>query len=199
MASAQVGLPFKTNQSIMAKKIQSKLDPYAEPLAAMEEEIPPKTLAEMQAWLAGQEVAVSVSAIGRFLEARRSERAHERALRLVVNGSKEGKELNRAFAKHPEPQLELIIRLSKVLILQLATEGVADRKLLRLSDRLSRTAIEFIKAGTHARFREIELSHAERRLKISEEKAAAFDQARDVRESTLSPEEQRRRLKEILK
>jgi hypothetical protein len=32
MAPAQVGLPFKTNQSIMAKKIQSKLDAYAEQL-----------------------------------------------------------------------------------------------------------------------------------------------------------------------
>jgi len=47
--------------------------------------------------------------------------------------------------------------------------------------------------------KEAELSLDQRRVILLEKKAAAFDQAKAVIEAQLSPEEQRKRLKEILK
>lgn len=52
---------------------------------------------------------------------------------------------------------------------------------------------------TKAKLDERKVQVSERRQTMMEKKAAAFDQAKDVIASELSPEEQRKRLKEILK
>lgn len=148
----------------MAKKIASKLDRYAEQLAAMEAETPPKTLREMQAWLAEEGVRAEQSTIGRFLESLRSARSQESILRLVVTGRQHCEEIDSALKKNPAPQLETLINLFKVLVMQLTSKGAVQPKLLPLADQLSRTAIEFISGQTKAAFKERELAMAEQKF-----------------------------------
>lgn len=52
---------------------------------------------------------------------------------------------------------------------------------------------------TKAAQKERQLDQQDRKIKLLEKKAAAFDQAKQVVDSKLTPEEQRQRLKEILK
>lgn len=171
----------------MSKKIESKLDQFHEQLVTLESE--GKTLLEMQKWLHEEGVAVAQSTISRFLESARSSAAQERILQLVVSGAQHCAEVDRAFSKNPAPELETLIKLFKVLIMKLTTQGAADLEQLRMADQLSRTAIEFISGQTKANFKRIELEQAERKLKIAEEKARQADAARQVTESKLTPSE----------
>ena len=147
----------------MPKKIESKLDRYAESLQAMERENPPKTLAEMQSWLAQEGVTVVQSTISRFLESLRSSQAQERVLEMVVSGSAQCDEVDQAFAKHPEPQLETLIKLFKTLIFQLTVKGAADPEMLSLANTLTQTVCDFISGQTKAAFKERELTLDERK------------------------------------
>ena len=171
----------------MSKQAKSVLDRYAEQLLEMD--AAGKTLAEMLAWLKEEACTVSLSTISRWLESARSSAAQERILNLVATGSAQCTELDKAFAKNPAPELDMLIKLFKVLILKLTTQGQADTKLLQLADQLSRTAIEFINGQTKAAFKRVELEQAERKLQIIEKKAAAFDAAQKVAVSELTSEE----------
>lgn len=151
----------------MPKKIESKLDRYQEQLLEMESATPPKTLADMQQWLAQEGVVVVQSTIGRFLESLRSRRAQERVLGLVATGSQQCKELDSAFAKNPAPQLETLIKLFKTLIMQLTLKGAAAPELLSLANHLTMTVCEFISGQTKAAFKERELTLDERKYQES--------------------------------
>jgi DNA-binding phage protein len=147
----------------MPKKIASKLDRFAETLVAMESEEPPKTLRAMQVFLEGEGVNVEQSTIGRFLSSLRSAREQEELLQMVATGSQQCQEIDAAFAKNPAPQLETVIRVFKVLIMQLATKGKTSPELLSMSNNLARTAIEFISGQTKAAFKEREIRLAEQK------------------------------------
>jgi len=172
----------------MAKKIESKLDQFGATLLEMDAQH--KTLAEMLAWLKEKSCTVVASTLSRWLESARSQVSQERLLNLVASGSQQCADLEQAFSKNPAPELETLIKLFKVLILNLTTRAEADPKLLQLADQLSRTALEYINGQTKARFKQTELEQAERKLQISERKAAAFDAAQQVTvNSKLTPEQ----------
>ncbi len=180
----------------MAKKIESKLDRYAEQLSAMEAE--GKTLAEMQAWLKAEACAISLSGLSRWLESARSARSQERFLTLVATGGRQCQELDAAFKKNPEPGIATLIKMFQVIILKLNIEGSANPENLKLADQLSRTALEFINGQTRAEFKRVELDQAERKLKLSEQKAAQADQAKGILQSKdLSEEQKRQRMLEL--
>jgi hypothetical protein len=143
----------------MSKQIKSKLDPFAETLLSMNDE--GKTLGEIVAWLKQEGVSVSFSRLSEFLESLRSARSQKQILGDIVSGSAKCREIDEAFRKNPAPELESIIKLLKVLIMQLATSGLADKESLKLADQFTRTALEFISGQTKAIFKEREVSLAE--------------------------------------
>ncbi|MDE2105326.1 MAG: hypothetical protein KGL39_49325 [Patescibacteria group bacterium] len=104
----------------------------------------------MQQWLAAEGVTADTSTIGRFLESLRSQRAQERILQLVASGSAQCQEVDRAFAKNPEPQLESLIKLLKTLIFQLTIKGAADPDALSLANQLTTTVCNFVSSQTKA-------------------------------------------------
>lgn len=181
----------------MPKQPKSKLDQHAATLLDMDAQ--KKTLAEMLAWLREEGVTCSASTLSRFLESQRQEQLEKQLLARISSGARQVEEMEKEFRKNPAPELETIIKLHRVLSLQLATQSQANPELIKLADQLTRTALEYTSGKTKAAQKEIELKQSERKLQILEKKAAAFDQAKEVISSKLSPEEQKKRLKEILK
>jgi hypothetical protein len=114
----------------MAKKIESKLDRYAEALAEMERDT--KTLKEMQAWLADEGVAVDQSTISRFLESQRQLLLQEKLLGQIASGAKQCQEVEKEFGEHPAPELETLIKLQRVILLNLSTQANANPEMLEL-------------------------------------------------------------------
>jgi hypothetical protein len=151
----------------MSKKIESKLDRYAEQLLEMESSTPPKTLAEMQRWLADEGVTVVQSTISRFLGSLRSQRSQERLLELVTSGAKRCEEVDAAFAANPAPQLESLIKLFKALIFDLTTKGALQPELLNLANNLTVTVCGYLSGQTKAAFKERELTIEEQKFSES--------------------------------
>jgi len=143
------------------KARESKLDQYAASLADLEAE--KKTLKEMQAWLAEEGCVISTSTLSDYLAGQRQARLQDKLLARIANGAQQVKSVEKQFGDNPAPGLEMLIKLHRVLTLQLATQGNADPEMLKLADQLLRTAMEFASGQTKA-------AHKERELKLAEEK-----------------------------
>ena len=152
----------------------------------------------MQAWLKAEGVSVATSTLSSFMSSQRDRRCQETLLQQIASGAEQVKEVEAQFGKSPAPELETLIKLHRVLILQLSTQGNADPEFLRLADQLMRTAMEFVSGQTKARQKETELQQSERKLVLIEKKAAAFDSAKGVMEDKeLSDEQKRARMHEL--
>jgi hypothetical protein len=145
----------------MSKHRESKLDQYAKSLADMEAEN--KTLAEMLAWLKDEGVRCSASTLSRFLESQRTSRLQDRLLERIATGARHVQEVEKQFQKHPAPELDTLIKLHRDLIFHLSTHGVANPDFVKLADQLTNTVLQAISAQTKARFKEREVSLAERK------------------------------------
>ena len=154
----------------MSKQRESKLDQHAATLAEME--LAKKTLAEMVAWLKEEGITCSLSTLSRFLESQRSRRLQSSLLAQIASGAQQCKEVEKEFGKNPAPELETLIKLHRVLILNLTTQGNADPELLKLADQLTRTALEFVSGRTKAAFKERELTLAEDKFQFDAAKLA---------------------------
>jgi hypothetical protein len=143
----------------MAKKIESKLDRYADTLMAMDAE--KKTLEHMRLWLKEEGVVVDKSTIGRFLESGRQSQLEDKLLVQISSGARQSEAVKKEFGKNPPPELEMLIKLHQVLIMQLSTQGNANPKFLILADQMLRTVMEMVSGQTKAKFKERELALAE--------------------------------------
>lgn len=179
------------------KPRESKLDRYAEQLAELEAE--KKTLVEMQAWLKAEGCSVSLGRISSFLAAQRQERLHQELFGMIATGARMNKDLDVAFEQNPAPEIERLIQVSKTLIATLQVQGLANPDMLTLANAMQKTVLDYASGKTRAELEVRKLEQQERKIVLLEKKAAAFDQAKDVISSTMTPEEQRQRLKEILK
>lgn len=122
----------------------SKLDKFAERLDewfGLEK----RTLAEVRDLLATEGCVVSCSRLSDWWQQREASRLQERLLGQITSGARQCKEVERAFAGNPAPELETIVKLHRVLAMQLATAGVADPALLEMAERSTRLVLEFAK------------------------------------------------------
>jgi hypothetical protein len=146
----------------MSKEKKSKLDQFARQLLEMDDE--KKTIAQMVDWLKAEGVTASTGLLGGedgYLAKLRRSRLQDRLLAQITSGSDQCSQVEKAFAKNPAPELETIIKLHRVLILQLSTIGNANPEILKLSDQLTNTVINCISAQTKAAFKEREVTLAE--------------------------------------
>lgn len=142
------------------KKAQpSKLDPYAETLVNMELE--GKTLKVMIKWLQEEGLTVSYSTLSEYLSGLRDQRREERLLAQITTGSRQRKQVEQAFAENPAPELETLIKLVRVMIMQLSTGGVDHPEMLKLADQMTNTVVTFLSAQTKAAFKQREVTLAE--------------------------------------
>ena len=112
------------------KKRASKLDQYSAPLAEME--AVGKTLAEMQAWLKEEGCTIALSGLSDFLAAQRQSRLQYSLLAQIASGAQQCREVEKQFGKNPAPELETLIKLQRVILLNLSTQANADPELLDL-------------------------------------------------------------------
>ena len=152
------------------KSRPSKLDQFAATLMVMDGE--KKTLADMQSWLKAEGCAISLSALGSWLSSARQQQLQDRLLGQIASGARQCKEVEKQFGENPAPELETLIKLHRVLILQLSTQGNADPEFLKLADQLMRTAMEFVSGQTKFRQKERELNLAEEKFEFNAAKAA---------------------------
>jgi DNA-binding phage protein len=179
------------------KSRPSKLDQFAAQLADLDAE--KKTLPEICEWLASEGCRVSPSSVSVYLERLRSARREAAILSQITNGARQSADVEKQFSKNPAPQLDTIIKLHRVMIMQLATQSVDNPELIQITNNLTKTVMDFVSGQTKAEIEKQKLSQGERKIAILEKKAAQLDQVKGVVESQLSPEEQKQRLKEILK
>lgn len=175
------------------KARKSKLDPFAEALAEWETAQVP--LAEMQERLREKGCSVSLSRLSGFLESQRERDLQSRLLDRITSGARQVQEVEKAFAGNPPPEIETLLKLHRVLILKLSTQAELDPKLLGLVNQMMRPVLDMMKLQTAMQ----ELHLSQEKFALLKRKADQADAARQVVESTLTPEEQRERLREILK
>src|ERR1017187_2875325 len=99
----------------------SKLDQFAATLMVMDGE--KKTLAEIQTWLKEEGCMVATSTLGAWLESARQRQLQARLLGQITSGARQCRDVEKQFGKNPAPELETLIKLHRVLILQLSTQG----------------------------------------------------------------------------
>jgi hypothetical protein len=155
----------------MSKQRESKLDQFAKPLADMEAEC--KTLAEMLAWLKEEGVRCSASTLSRFLESQRQSRLQDRLLDRIASGARQVQAVEKSFGKNPPPELETLIKLQRVLILNLSTQANADPELMKLVASSFGAVME----SERLRIKRGELDLNTRKVKLMEKKAEAYDRA----------------------
>ena len=151
----------------MSKQVKSKLDQFTDRLDVWFG-VEKKTIAQVQEQLRLDGCSVSSGRLSEWWTAREKVLTQRRVLGDITSGAEHCREIDQAFAKNPAPQLETVIKVFKVVIMQLATKGTAEPEFLKLADQLSRTAIEFISGQTKAAFKERELKIEE--AKFSESK-----------------------------
>lgn len=157
------------------KSRASKLDRFASQLADLDAE--KKTLAEMLAWLADEGCKVSASSLSVYLERLRSQRRQAALLAQIASGAQQSKEVEQQFAQNPAPQLETLIKLHRVIAMQLATQSVDHPELIEVANGLTKTVMDFASAQTKADLKKQEIALADRRVKLLEQKADAYDRA----------------------
>ncbi|MDE2102215.1 MAG: hypothetical protein KGL39_33525 [Patescibacteria group bacterium] len=157
-----------------------------------------KTLDEIQSWLKAEGCTVSLAGLSRWLESARQRRLQSRLLSDIASGARQSQQVERAFSKNPAPEFETLIKLHRVLTLQLSTQGRANPELLPLADQFTKTILAAISAKSKADLESRKLGLQERRVSLLEKKAAAFDAAKKVlTDADLSAEEREQRIKEI--
>ena len=180
------------------KERQSKLDAHA---ARLDQwfGVEKQSIEYVREQLAQDGVAVSASRLSEWWSARQSQLMQERQLSMIASGARQCKDVEKQFAENASPQMDMLMALHRVLILNLSTAATADSKLLKLVNETMYPVLQYESGRTKAELEKQKLDLAARRVKLLEEKAKAFDQAKEVVALQLSPEEQKRRLKEILK
>lgn len=176
----------------MSKPTESKLDRYADVLSAMEAE--KKTLTEMQRWLKEEGVSVSLSTLSRYLESARQRRLQERLLDQIASGAQQAKDVEKSFGENPPPELETLIKLQRVILLQLSTQANANPDFLELIGNSFKAVMDSEKL----KLKREQIDLDRRKIVLLEQKATAFDQAKGVLENKELSEEQRaQRMREV--
>ena len=168
------------------KTRKSKLDAYEEALDALllpeREGGKNATLAIAQAQLAdgqfGSPLKVSLSRLSAWWQARQSAREQQRVLDKITSGRQRCDEIESELQEHPAPELDTLIKLHKVLILHLSSQGVADPALLKLADNMLDRVIGYAKHCESVRMGSLTLQKyqdqvAERKAVMEREIAAA--------------------------
>lgn len=164
----------------MSKKIESKLDAFAERLdvwfAPKDQGGDGLTLAEAREQLALDGCSVDVSTLSRWWSARQREKNQKELLGEIVASSNQCATVEKEFAKNPAPELETIIKLHRVLIFNLRTAGRENPDMIKLADQCTRTVMDYLSGQTKAGQKDRELAVIEGKFEEFKKKASAARQ-----------------------
>lgn len=175
------------------KERASKLDAYADLLNLWfgSDHLP---LEEARRRLKERGMDVSIARLSTWWANEQQKILEAQVLGGLVSGSQMCSEIDRAIGKAPEPSMERIMKLLKMLVMNLAGKGQLDPALLKLVDRLLKPVLAWQDGQRHERVVDLD----ERRLKLMEARAAKAEAAEQAaQDPALSPEEKASRWKEI--
>lgn len=155
---------------MMRKRTKSKLDKYAEQLAAWEAEN--ATLESMKTRLADQGCAVSLGRLSNYFASRRAElrriAARNSLFDAIRDGAATNHELDRVFNENPSPDLARLVDVTKSLVFSLKVravkpDGKVDKEELSLASLLLREITHVLTL----RVREREMDLTEQKFKAA--------------------------------
>jgi hypothetical protein len=174
---------LKQRRKALRKRVPSRLDPFTEELVQMEAEN--KTIDQMLAWLKEREVSTARSSVSHFLK-RRREAAEQKELReqLTAKANKLN-DLEEWLAKNPKPDPGMVAEIFKLQVMELALDEAMDPKVLKLADRLARTALGYVNDQSREAYRT-------RKLALEEAKQAERVKCERTRGLEARPDEARK-------
>lgn len=202
------------------KARESKLDPHAEKLIAW---FTPKpeggeglTLQQARSRLSELDCAVSVNALSSWWQRYQQARMQERLLGRLASGGAFNKQLGKCLAENPPPELERLIKMLQTLIAMVAVNGDLDTDVMKVVGHLVSVVMDYEKsrAAHEIKLKEMtqrddlakatrelktkELDLTERRVKLLEEKAAQYDQAKAaLGDGALTEDQKKERIRQI--
>lgn len=175
-----------------ASRRYSPLDDHRELLEKWDKNHLP--LAEIQKRLLEEKgIKTGLGAISMRLARWKKERILEDRLRMIADGSATCRKVEAQFAQTPAPSLNAITNFFRVLIMEMASQGLADPEMLKLAGDLMKTALQ---ASAEER-KEKEFLLEKEKFDLLKKKADQADAARGVTDSPLTPEQKQARLREI--
>jgi len=128
----------------MPKDQKSKLDAFADELDQWfgVEKI---TLAAARDRLIAQGCEASIGALSNWWEKRQSAHLQERILTQISTGSQACRDIDRQFEKNPEPKLETLIKLVKVLVLKTSAQANAEPEMIEQLSYFMGMVLDFSK------------------------------------------------------
>jgi len=177
----------------MSKAKKSKLDPHSAELEAWFDE--KVTLDDARARLLERfGISVSPSLLSDWWAKRQQQRLQDRVLDRITTGAAAVKQVEKQFAKDAPPEVETLIKIHRVLIMQLSLQAAANPDLLRTASECMKPVMAYLKVQEQRADRNLE----ERRVAILEQKAKqAEDAEKVVSDKKLSPEEKQQRMRAI--
>jgi len=115
------------------------------------------------------------------------EEDREWLLAQIGEGARHCKEIEAEFGKNPAPELETLIKLHRVMVLQLSSEGKVGRETIGVVTALMRPVMEWARLQEKRKTRE--LAEEKHRAQVEAEKAAKERELEAANsEGGLSPE-----------
>jgi hypothetical protein len=153
----------------LIKEKQSKLDPFEETLLEMD--AAKKTLVQMQQWLSDHGVAISIPGISLFLTSRRRRRWQRQMLDKIASGAQQVEEAKTGLQTHGAPDLNILIKLSQLLIFQHTSKVVIDPEFSSQTRQLTKMVLSYIKNQANLEVKKSDAKLAATKLAIREESA----------------------------
>ena len=179
----------------MSKQRASRLDRFADTLLALDAQH--KTLSEMQAWLKGEGCEIAIGSLSSWLSGERQRRFQKTLLAQIASGAQAVKEVERQFEKNPAPGLETLIKLQRVILLQLSTQANTDPSALELIGNSFRAVMDSEKL----KLKREELALAKDKFEFDAAQAclAKLPELKAVSDAPkLSPDEKAKAIQQIL-
>src|ERR1700739_4658108 len=115
----------------MKKHYPSKLDPFAEQLDHWFG-VENMTLAQAADRLRELGCNVTVANLSHWCRVRRQQQWQEQLLHEISSGAQQCEQVEKEFAEAAAPDMETLLKLHRVLLLQLSTQASADPQLIQL-------------------------------------------------------------------
>ena len=170
----------------MDKRKQSKLARHTEQLDEWfgKEEL---TLAAVRERLAQAGCSVSLARLSDWRINRDWERRREQVLNQIAAGARHCGQLEEQFGKNPPPELEILIKLHRVIILQLSAQMHSNPDAVRSVTTLMKPVMDW--ARLEEKRKDRELAEQKYRDEVEAQKSEAEREDREAnKEGGLSPE-----------
>jgi len=168
------------------KRRESKLDEHVEQLDEWfgSQEL---TLEEARKRLAEAGCAVSLGRLSDWRRGRQWERCRRQLLEQIAAGARHCQEVEKEFGQHTPPELATLIKLHRVLILQLSAQAEGQPEAVRLVTALMKPVMDWARLQEHRKERE--LAEQKYRDQVEAQKAALERELKAAKaEGGLSPE-----------